>query len=282
MLNREKDMKAILVNWSSRILAVVALLLVGSETFAAPDAEVQEFWMAHDEQSTIEVSHETWQDLLDKYLDAEHASGVNRFDYKAVDKADRKLLDDYLDSLQSIDPRKLSRNEQLAYWVNFYNALTAHVILEEYPVESIRNIRFLTSPFGPWDKNFVKVQGKKLSLNDIEHGILRPIWKDPRIHFAVNCASIGCPNLLDEAFTAANADELMEDAAHEFINHSRGVEIKGDTLVLSSIFDWYGGDFGQNEAEIVDYISEYFESDASTLGSFTKFDYQYDWNLNQP
>ena len=275
-------MKLNLSNLASRILVSVTLVFASSLVSAAPDSDVQEFWMAHDEQSKIEVSHQAWQDLLDKYLDADHASGVNRFNYKAVESSDRKALDDYLDSLQSLDPRQLSRNEQLAYWVNLYNALTAQVVLEEYPVESIRKIRFLTSPFGPWDKNLLKIQGKKLSLNDIEHGILRPIWKDPRIHFAVNCASIGCPNLVDEAFSAANADELMTDAANDFINHSRGVEIKGDTLVLSSIFDWYGGDFGSNEAEIVAYIAQFFDGDTSQLKGLTKFEYQYDWNLNQP
>jgi len=275
-------MKLQLSNWIKQILLSFAFMLLSGSVAAAPDSQAQEFWTAHDEQSTIEISHEAWQDLLDKYLDADHASGVNRFDYAAVGKADRKVLDNYLDLLQSVDTAKLSKNEQLAYWINFYNALTAQVVLEEYPVDSIRKIRFLASPFGPWDKNLVKVQGRKLSLNDIEHGILRPIWKDPRIHFAVNCASIGCPNLVDEAFTASNADELMEEAAKDFINHARGVEIKGETLVLSSIFDWYGSDFGSNEAEIVAYISKFFDGDIEQLKRLSKYKYQYDWNLNKP
>lgn len=268
--------------YAKRGLIFASMILVSSLVCAAPDPEVQEFWMAHDEQSTIEVSHDSWQDLLDKYLDADHESGVNRFAYEAVDKADRKALDDYLDSLQSLDPRTLAKNEQLAYWINFYNALTAQVVLDEYPVESIRKIRFLTSPFGPWDKNLVKVQGKKLSLNDIEHGILRPIWKDARIHFAVNCASIGCPNLAEEAFSASNTDELMNEAASDFINHARGVEINGTVLVLSSIFDWYGSDFGNNQTEIVGYISQFFDGDLSKLEAIDQVEYQYDWALNKP
>ncbi len=263
------------------LTSFISALLFGANAFAAPDAEAQEFWMKHDPSSEIEVSHEAWQNLLDSYLDAEHPSGVNRFDYAAVTKADRELLDKYLESLQALDPRTLNKNEQLAYWINFYNALTAQVVLEEYPVDSIRSIRFLTSPFGPWDKNLVVVQGKKLSLNDIEHGILRPIWKDPRIHFAVNCASIGCPNLDEEAFTATNANELMEAAAKSFINHARGVEIKGETLVLSSIFDWYGSDFGENEQEIVAYIARFYEPSNRDLETISKFEYQYDWNLNK-
>jgi len=274
-------MKTRLIQRLMLLASVMSALVLTVNANAAPDAEAQEFWTKHDPSSEVEVSHDAWQNLLDTYLDAEHASGVNRFDYGAVSEADRAALDGYLDSLQALDPRTLNKGEQLAYWINFYNALTAQVVLEEYPVDSIRSIRFLTSPFGPWDKNLVKVQGKKLSLNDIEHGILRPIWKDPRIHFAVNCASIGCPNLDEEAFTAANADELMEAAAKSFINHSRGVELEGETLILSSIFDWYGGDFGANEQEIVAYISRFYDGDRSGLASVSQFEYQYDWDLNK-
>ena len=274
-------MKLNIVRSFSVVSIAASLLLLSINASAAPSADAQEFWTKYDQDSTVEVSHDAWQELLDTYLDADHDSGVNRFDYGAVSKKDRASLDSYLDSLQALDPRSLNKDEQLAYWINFYNALTVQVVLEEYPVESIRKIRFLTSPFGPWDKNLVEVQGEDLSLNDIEHGILRPIWQDPRIHFAVNCASIGCPNLDEEVFTAANADELMEAAASSFINHARGVEVKGTELVLSSIFDWYGGDFGSNEQEIVAYLAKYSEGDSAELEVITKVSYQYDWNLNK-
>jgi hypothetical protein len=274
-------MKLGCLNWLTKVIVVVGLSAAINVAIAAPSSKIQKFWMAHDEASTAVVSHQAWQEILDKYLDAEHASGVNRFNYEAVEKSDRRLLNDYLDALQAIDPHRLSRAEQLAYWINFYNALTVHVVLEEYPVESIRSIRFLTSLFGPWDKNLVKVKNQNLSLNDIEHQILRPIWKDPRIHFAVNCASIGCPNLIDRAFSAANSDELMEAAASDFINHSRGVEIDGEQLRLSSIFDWYGEDFGTSESEIMDYIRRYRRS-SDEIDNITSFEYQYDWALNRP
>lgn len=284
--NAEFSIKRIIMklpypNWLANIVAVVALAATISLAVAAPDSKVQEFWMTHDETSTIKVSHQTWQEILDKYLDAEHPSGINRFDYAAVKKSDRRLLNDYLEALQAIDPRSLSRAEQLAYWINFYNALTVHVVLQEYPVDSIRSIRFITSLFGPWDKNLVKVKNQNLSLNDIEHEILRPIWQDPRIHFAVNCASIGCPNLIDKAFSAANSDELMEAAASDFINHRRGVEINGERATLSSIFDWYSDDFGVNESEVMDYIHRYRHA-SDEIHTITSFEYQYDWALNRP
>lgn len=275
-------MKFRYVNWLANIAVSFALGATINLAVAAPDAKIQQLWMSYDETSTTEVSHQAWQQILDTYLDTEHDSGVNRFDYDAVTKADRRLLNDYLDALQEIEPPLLSRAEQLAYWINFYNALTVQVVLEEYPVESIRHIRFLSSPFGPWDKDLVKVNNQSLSLNDIEHEILRPIWKDPRIHFAVNCASIGCPNLIGEAFSAANSDELMEAAASDFINHSRGVEISGDSRVtLSSIFDWYSDDFGDNESEIMSYIRRYRHT-SDEIDNITSFEYQYDWALNRP
>ena len=269
---------------SRRVAALlsVGLFFLGSLAIAAPKSELQKFWLAHNDQSAIVVSHQAWQNLLDKYLDAEHPSGVNRFDYAGVGEPDRKALKAYLDSLQTIDPHTLSRDEQFAYWVNLYNALTAQVVLNEYPIESIRSVRFLTSPFGPWDKNLVKVNGKRLSLNDIEHGILRPIWRDPRIHFAVNCASIGCPNLVDKAYTAVNADSLLQTAAKSFINHARGVEIRGDTLLLSEIFDWYASDFGSSQSELVAYIAQFFDAGIAPLERASKLEYQYDWGLNKP
>lgn len=251
---------------------------------AAPGADALKFWTKHNPDSDISVSHSEWQALLDRYLTTADGNGVNRFDYAAVTKADAEKLSSYLDSLQKLDPRTLSRNEQLPYWINFYNALTVNVILDEYPVKSIRDIRFLTSPFGPWDKDLVQVAGEDLSLNDIEHGILRPIWQDPRIHFSVNCASIGCPNLASKAFTAQNSEALMESSAVDFINHSRGVSINADGIILSSIFDWYGADFGNNPAEILTYIEKYYSGDDKVVlqKSDVELKFQYDWGLNKP
>jgi hypothetical protein len=266
-----------------RGLITSALILMSTLGAAAPKADLIEFWIAHDPNSQTQVSHAAWQKLLDRYLDAKNDSGVNRFDYAAVSEDDSKKLESYLTSLKKLDPRLLNHEEQFAYWINFYNALTVKVVLDEFPVDSIRDIRSLRSLFGPWDKNLVKVAGKKLSLNDIEHRILRPIWQDPRIHFVVNCASIGCPNLAPEAFTADNTERLMERAAIDFINHKRGVEI-GDKTVLSSIFDWYASDFGANQSEILSYIGEYYDGadEPKLLEKDLKIKYQYDWALNKP
>ena len=134
-----------------------------------------------------------------------------------------------------------SRREQKAFWINLYNALTVRLVAESYSVGSIRDIA------SPFDTKVVEVEGQPLSLNDIEHRILRPIWSDARIHYAVNCAAIGCPNLLPVAFTGPNTGQLLELAAHGYINHRRGARIEDGGLIVSKIYGWFTEDFGSSE-----------------------------------
>lgn len=249
---------------------------------AAPGADAWEIWVASNQESTLTVSHDKWQTILDKYLADDTDDGVNLFAYGKVSDLDKALLKEYLSELTAQDPRALNKDEQMAYWINLYNALTIDVVLDEYPVSSIRKIRFLTSPFGPWDKSLVEIDGEDLTLNDIEHRILRPIWQDPRIHFAVNCASIGCPNLQGTVFTAANLESLLDKGAVEFINHGRGVGGGDGKLKLSSIFDWYGDDFGSDVSEIVEYLGDFMDEDRqSLLTDYESVSYDYDWSLNE-
>ena len=265
-----------------RNFAAVLLLSFSVSALAAPGADAWEIWIASDDQATKTVAHDKWQTILDKYLVDETDDGVNLFAYGKVSDADKKLLKGYLSELTAQDPRSLNKNEQMAYWINMYNALTIDVVLDEYPVSSIRKIRFLTSPFGPWDKSLIEIAGEDLTLNDIEHRILRPIWQDPRIHFAVNCASIGCPNLQGVAFTSDNLEELLDKGALEFINHDRGVTRNADKLKLSSIFDWYGGDFGDNVDEIVEYLGDFISDERQELlEDYQSVSYDYDWSLNE-
>ncbi|MBX2849909.1 MAG: DUF547 domain-containing protein [Acidiferrobacterales bacterium] len=261
---------------------IVVLLTLSANIVAAPSSEVWDIWAKNDDTSTQVVDHSKWQAILDAYLNDETTDGVNRFAYGKVTSEDKKKLKTYLKELTSLDPRTLAKDEAMAYWINMYNALTIDVVLDDYPVKSIRSIRFLTSPFGPWDKKLLKVAGERITLNDIEHRILRPIWQDERIHFAVNCASIGCPNLQRTAFNAENLDVLLEKGAEEFINHPRGVSRNGDKLMLSSIFDWYGVDFGTNENEVVEALTDFIsEEHAQKLEGYTTVKYDYDWSLNE-
>lgn len=271
----------------------LAAALAGSALLAgAANAQPQPLaaWDASDETNAASIDHSAWQDTLDAYLRVRD-SGVNRFDYAALkaDAGGSAGLDGYLASLQRIDPRRYSRAEQKAYWINFYNALTMRIVRDAYPVDSIRDIgkgflRGLLFP-GPWNEVHARAAGRDLSLDDIENGILRPIWRDNRIHYALNCASLGCPNLLPTAFTAANAEALLDEAARAYVNHPRGAAFADDDLlVISSIYKWYAEDFGGTREALLAHLVRYAEKPlADRLRSFSgALDYAYDWSLNRP
>ncbi|MDP6709716.1 MAG: DUF547 domain-containing protein, partial [Alphaproteobacteria bacterium] len=135
---------------------------------------------------------------------------------------------------------------------------------------------------GPWDKKLFRVAGVALSLNDVEHRILRPIWRDPRIHYAVNCAALGCPNLQGEAFTGANTERLLEAAARAFVNHPRGVMVKGERLVVSSVYVWFQEDFEGTDTGVIRHLKRYAEPplEAALDGVERIEDHAYDWRLN--
>ncbi|MFP4508521.1 MAG: DUF547 domain-containing protein [Spirochaetaceae bacterium] len=258
---------------------------------AAPQAELWPRWEAHDAQSTTIIDHSEWGRIIDRYLVTGTESGVNLFRYADVSDTDRSALQAYIDRLSEVEVSRLNRDEQIAYWLNLYNAVTVELILEHYPVDSIRDITISGSAFNrhPWDAVLVEVEGEDLTLNDIEHRIIRPIWQDPRIHYAVNCASIGCPNLQPEPFTGANYRDLFDIAAGEYINHPRGARFEGNRLHLSEIFNWYSEDWDDDIAVIVGHLLEYAEDSlAEQLRSFAdggyrgRIAYSYDWNLNEP
>ena len=269
------------------LLAAVLLVVAPGFALAAPASALLEFWNASDETRTETIDHSVWQNLLTAYLSS-HPSGVNRFDYAALkaNAEDTAKLAGYLAHLQAHDPRAYARAEQKAYWINFYNALTVQVVVNAYPVDSIRDIHESWIPLsGPWDDVYAQVAGQKLTLNNIEHGILRPIWRDNRIHYAVNCASYGCPNQSTTVFTAANTEALLDAGARDYINHPRGVDfVDDDFLVISSIYDWYSLDFGNSQETVLAHLIQYAEAGlAARLKGFAgSVDYEYDWNLNQP
>ncbi|MDF1580182.1 MAG: DUF547 domain-containing protein [Desulfuromonadales bacterium] len=261
------------------------ILLVPIATFAAPQPELWSRWQAHDNRSLTQLDHSAWADFLGRYLVTKHPSGINRVRYAVVTGEDKKLLTDYLDRLQGTAASGLNRQEQKAYWINLYNALTVKTILEHYPVKSIRDIDISPGWFnnGPWDAKLLTIEGEKLSLNDIEHRILRPIWQDNRVHYAVNCASLGCPNLQAEPFTVENQEELLDQAARDYINHRRGMKVVGDKAVLSSIYDWFQVDFGGHAEGVRRHLLKYAGADRAEYLSAGKvdFSYNYNWDLNE-
>ena len=250
---------------------------------AAPKSDLWLKWVTHDEQSTLTIDHQLWDSFLANNLNFTHTSGIHLVRYQKVSSNDRQQLQSYLQMLQSLPISKYSRTEQMAYWINLYNARTMELILEHYPVASIKDISFGWFSFGPWDEKILKVEGEELTLNDVEHRILRPIWQDARIHYVVNCASMSCPNLAKVAFTAKNTPKLLDRMARSYVNHPRGVVFINGALQLSKIYDWYQEDFGNSEAEVIQHLLQYAEKSlADRLQRYADdIEYEYDWSLNQ-
>ncbi|MCY3594511.1 MAG: DUF547 domain-containing protein [Bacteroidetes bacterium] len=243
-------------------------------------------WEKFDSSNTTTIDHSDWQAILDTYLVTDDPSGIHLFDYQALQEntADRQRLNQYLEQLQELDPRQYARDVQMAYWINLYNAVTIRVVVDAYPVESIMQINNEEKPnSGPWKDIHATVAGIPLTLDNIEHDILRPIWQDNRIHYAVNCASLGCPNLASQAFTAANLEQLLDENAKEFVNHLRAVELLDEAFgVTSSLYFWYMEDFGDSEAGVLAHLQKYADEDlAEQLKGFEgSLDHEYDWRLN--
>lgn len=249
---------------------------------------LESVWDKSDATNTATIDHADWQAVLDTYLITDDPSRVHLFDYRALqaNTADRQQLNRYLGHLQELDPRQFARDVQMAFWINLYNALTVQVVVDAYPVESILQIHNGETPdTGPWKDIHATVAGVPLTLDNIEHDILRPIWQDNRIHYAVNCASLGCPNLASEAFTAANLERLLDQCAKEFVNDLRAVELLDEAFgVTSSLYFWYIEDFGNSEAGVLAHLQKYAEEDlAEQLKVFDgSLDHEYDWRLNEP
>jgi hypothetical protein len=272
------------------VLSVTVLIGAGigaGSAHAAPKADLWPDWQAHDPESSVVIDHSAWQAVLDRYV-AGVEPGVTTFDYaKAMSDGGVAAVSDYVADMATVSVDQLNRDQQFAYWVNLYNALTVQVVLDHYPVDSIRDIDISPGLFssGPWGKKLITVEGRTLSLDDIEHRILRPIWNDARIHYVVNCASIGCPALMPAAFDADQLERQLDQAARDFINHPRAVRVQGDgSLVLSSLYDWYRDDFGKSDADFINHLKLF--AGPELMGALDAKrdldidDYVYDWALN--
>lgn len=236
--------------------------------------------------TSLKPDHAPWARLLEAHLEQGEGGAPNRFDYGALkaNGEDRAALRSYIASLEATDPGVLSRDEAFAFWVNLYNALTVEVVIDHYPVASIRDIAISPGLFstGPWGKKLVTVAGRELSLDDIEHGILRPDFGDSRVHYAVNCASVGCPDLAARPYTGDELDAMLDRAARAYVNSPRGARVENGRLTASSIFKWYMKDFGGTEEGVLAELRKYAGPDlAAALENVSGVaSYDYDWSLN--
>ena len=213
------------------------------------------------------VNHSSWDMILQK-----HVSTSGKVDYESLKT--NPNLSRYLSILKAANPddASWSENDKKAFWINAYNAFTVRLILDNYPVKSINDIS------KPWDKKFIVINGKNYSLNQIENDILRPKFKDARVHFAINCASISCPKLHNKAFTKDNLESKLETLTKAFVNNSSMNELSADAVKVSKIFDWYGVDF-KTDGTLIDWLNKYSNT---SINSDAKVSYKsYNWNLNK-
>jgi len=275
-----------------------SLTLAASVSFTAAPGNAQSFleksfvaksklnssvWKKHDPNSTIAVDHSTWDAFLAKYT-RKDGRDINRVAYGSVSGADKAALQAYLKALQSVDVTKLNRNEQYAFWLNLYNASTVNIGIANFPIDSILEVKANTLDLkGPFNDKVAKVNGKTLTLDDIESGVVRPIWNDPRLHYAFNCAAVSCPNLSSKAYKGITINAQLDAAARSYVNDPRGVTINGNSITASKIYFWYSEDFGRSEADVIKHISRYASPalKAKLAGKTDIQNYEYDWALNK-
>ncbi|MEZ4985802.1 MAG: DUF547 domain-containing protein [Saprospiraceae bacterium] len=221
------------------------------------------------------VSHALWNELLQR-----HVKEAGFVDYKGVIR-DSVQLGRYLALLESAHPNSTwSKNEQMAYWINAYNAYTVKLIIDHYPVASIKDIKngipFINTV---WDIKFIHIQGQTYDLNNIEHGILRKEFPDARVHAAVNCASYSCPRLQNEAFVADKLEQQLEAAMRTFVNDPLRNRIQPDKAALSAIFNWFAGDFKRDAGTVRAYVNRFLDQ---PISANIPIEYiSYDWSLNE-
>jgi len=265
---------------------IIGVLLIALTTvgFADTKKETWPIWLVFNPFVTKSIDHNAFGKFLQKYI-VKSQDGINLVAYDKVSRRDRQLLRNYISRLSQVPINEFNRDEQLAYWINLYNALTIKVVLEHYPVRTIKDINISPGLFtvGPWKAKVISVNGIRVSLDDIEHRIVRPIWNDPRVHYALNCASIGCPNIASKPYRGATIDKQLDKAARGFINSLRGCQVINNKLITSKIYDWFKSDFGATDQDVIFHLSLYagpeLKKQLKSIEQITSF--TYNWHLNR-
>lgn len=250
---------------------------------SAPRADLWRLWQAFDPESTARIDHSAWGSFLARHVHRRR-NGANLIAYRDVTPTDRGLIGDYLGALQAVSLGRYRRSEQLAFWINLYNALAVRLVLEHYPIRSVRDIT-VTSPGtgrGIWGVALATVEGQPLSLDDIENRIIRPIWRDPRILYTLNCAAVGYPNLCATPYVGEHINEQCNSAAWGYVNDPRGMRIIDGRLIVSQLYRWYVADFGGDPLHVIHHLMAFAAPDlAMRLQRFDAIDgYTFDWALN--
>ncbi|NJO37781.1 MAG: DUF547 domain-containing protein [Rhizobiales bacterium] len=267
-----------------RLSAVLALLaLAVTAALAETRPEAFERWRQHDEGSAMQIDHGPWEDFLLHYL-RPGRDRVHRIAYGEVRDRDRQALARYVDGMGKVDIAAYDRAEQMAYWINLYNALMVTLVIDHYPIASIRKLEQpgAGAMASPWSRPLTVIDGVALSLDDIENHILKAIWPDPRIFYAITCAAVGCPNLQPVPFSGRELDRQLSDAAMAYVNDPRCISIENGELYVSSLYRWNLAAFGGSERAVIHHLMAYAEPDLAM--ALQGFDHlhgdRFDWRLN--
>lgn len=248
----------------------IFFVLAAALSFAISSCKVADY-----RSNSEPVSHAIWDSLVQQ-----HVSPEGKVNYKGFIQ-DSVKMNEYLAILSANHPNadKWSRDQRLAYWLNAYNAFTVQIVARNYPTKSIKDIK-KGIPFvnTVWDIKFIKIENATYDLNNIEHGIVRPKFNEPRVHFALNCASVSCPRLRNEAFTAEKLEAQLTDQARYFLANPVKNKITKEKAELSKLFTWFKGDFTDN-GSLKDFINQYSEVQLTKETDVSYLDY--DWNLNE-
>lgn len=271
--------KKILVQFSLSILLFIGTALA----HASFHKSLWPTWEVNNPLSKETISHQLWQEFLNKHVSTNDEK-INLVDYGNLNQHDLDSLKEYIKYLSQIDISHYNRQEQLAYWLNLYNALTVQTVANYYPVANIQEINISPGLFsvGPWGANLITINAIPLSLDDINNRIIRPIWNDPRTHYALNNATIGAPNLNKQAYLGSLIEEQLNDSASAYINSFRGAQVIEGKLIISKIYDWYEEDFGGTKKDVIKHLLQFAKEPLrSQLKHTNTIDsYIYNWHIN--
>lgn len=271
--------------YRNKYILILMLLLISGFANASFYKSLWPKWEVNNPLSKEVISHQPWQTFLNRRI-VTNEENINLVDYAHMTQTDLNLLKDYLKSMSEININNYNRSEQLAYWINVYNALTVQIIANYYPVTTVQEINISPGLFsiGPWGANLITIKDTPLTIDDINNRIIRAIWNDPRTHYAVNNGTIGAPNLSRKIYQGKLLEEQLNQAASNYINSLRGVNVIEGKLIISKLYDWYQEDFGGTKQDVIFHLLQFAKEPLqSQLKHINTIDsYIYNWHINSP
>jgi hypothetical protein len=273
------------IKHKTNYLIILLLLFTTGVAQAAFHKSLWPKWEINNPLSKEVISHQLWQDFLNRRV-VTNEENINLVDYGHMTQIDFNLLKDYIRSMAQVNINNYNRREQLAYWINIYNALMVQTVANYYPISTIQEINISPGLFsvGPWGANLITIKGTTLTLDDINNRIIRPIWNDVRTHYTLNNASIGAPNLNRKAYQGLILEEQLNNATSTYVNSLRGVSVIEGRLIISKLYDWYEEDFGGTKQDVIIHLLQFAQEPLlSQLKHINSIDsYIYNWHINSP